>query len=270
MPAIIFKIDTLAISNQVVKLATMRKFDLPVAVQQTLTTAAFRVKKETMPDEAKVFTQRKRTFFMANSRAEKAMGLDIDNMKATVGFIPKAGDKSHSVEDLEAQENGGDIKNRSFIALSSARTGAVWQGLIQMKNRMALIRNNTFDANNTNLHGAKNKKEAFILSAIYANKGGKGGFVIGTETNGKGNRFLMRINSAKKLDASTTTKDGKLYKKGNTVVNSTDVMVVKKNRHIRPRPTHFMEKASMTAQGMMEQDFVRIASARIFKYNNTP
>jgi hypothetical protein len=255
MAAIQFKIDTLALGNHILKLQSMRKYDLPVVVQQTLTSAAFRVKKDTMPAEAGIFIHRKPTFFKANSKAEKATGLDIDTMQATVGFIPKLGDKSHSVEDLEAQEDGGTIKNRAFIALSLARTGSVWQGLTRTKNREAEFNKKTFNPKDTVSKYAPTDKSKFVQAAIEAAK--VGGLVIGNKINQKGNRMAYQIDHVNRFF-------------GNTYFEATPLFAVKRDREVHPKATHFMQKASMDAQKMMEADFIRLAEARILKYCKTP
>ena len=118
----------MAISDHVSRLERINRSALPVAVRQTLNAAAFDVKQNTMPEEADIFIHRKPTFFKANSGVTPAKGLDVNTMEATVGFKPKTGDRSHSVEDLEEQEEGGVIPHsRAFVALKEGRTGQQWQ-----------------------------------------------------------------------------------------------------------------------------------------------
>ena len=214
----ILDINSAALTDHVAQLEFIGRSALPVVARQTLNKAAYNVKTESMPDAAKVFTSRKGNFFKANSKVEAATGFDVNSMRATIGFVPKPADTSHAVEDLEQQERGGDIDNRSFIPLKEARTSSAWNRMVKSKNRLSRIKKEIFNAKSTNLHGAKNDKEAFTISAIYA---GKGGYVLGTEVNSKGNRLLYYINSVKRLDT------------GKTVVNSTAIYAVKAKRKVK-------------------------------------
>jgi hypothetical protein len=243
-----FHIDSSAIAGHVQVLKELHKSAFPVVVRQTLTKAAKDVKTDTMPKEAQRFASRKPNFFKANSAYTPADGFDIDTMRATVGFKPKSGDKSHAVEDLEQQEHGGEIANRAFIALPGARTSKAWKGMVRKGQRMADIANEIFDANSPNLHGVKNKKEAYILSAIYAKKGG---FVMGTDRK-NGARQLLRINSVKRI-------------KGDTVVNSTPIYNVKKSREVEPGSKYhnFMHAAAAASQRKMEKDFIILTEKKV-------
>lgn len=222
----------------------MAKHVLPVAVRSTLNGAAFDVKKSSMPISAKKnFIQRKPTFFKANSRVETAKGLDMKNMKAIVGFIPKTG-TDKSVDDLEQQEHGGDIGGRAFIPLAAARTSGSWNKTVRNKMRISDVKKKVVDINDTT--GA-NDKVKYIKSAMHA---GKGGFVLGSEKDGK--RSLMHIRS--------------IVRKGkNTIVSSKAVFSVKGGRKVTPPTTHFMEKASLQSAGKLEDIFIKEANRQISK-----
>jgi hypothetical protein len=259
MPAVQFNINTLAIANATIKLQQMHKYALPVATRQTLTSAAFRTKTETMPEEANVFIHRKPTFFKANSKATPAKGLDINTMSASVGFVPKPGDKSHSVEDLEQQEDGGTIGNRAMIALSEGRTGNVWQGLTRLKNRRGKLEDKIFDSKNVpgtikRKYGSSapaSDKERFVLSAILAAK--EGGVVIGNRVNSHGNKIAWII------------KKGIFPFRAKRKYVDSRVFAVKKGRKVNPKATHFMRKASMESQQQMEADYIKFANIQIAK-----
>lgn len=239
-------IDSSAIVQHANRLEQIGRSALPVAARQTLNKAAYDVKQKTMPDEARRFAGRKPGFFKANSKVEQAQGFDVNGMKATVGFVPKAGDNSHAVEDLEQQEHGGQIGNRAFIALPAARTSRAWNRMVKRKLTLGQINSRIIDAMDARGHS---DKEIFTKSAIHA---GKGGFVLGTGKK-KGNRFLMYINSVHRKE------------NGNTVVNSTAIYAVKAGRRVTPgsRYRGFMKAASMKSAAKMERDFIELAEKKI-------
>lgn len=156
------------------RLEKLHRSALPTAIRQTLNKAAFDVKQNTMPVEARAsFEQRQPNFFKATSRVQMANGWSVKSMKATVGFIEnglKGGD-NYAVKDLEQQERGGTIRGRSFIPTDVARGGSSARP-VRPSNRISRVRR---VVNAASAHG-KTRHEKFIRSAIYA---GKGGYVIG-------------------------------------------------------------------------------------------
>lgn len=242
----ILNIDSSAIVQHVNRMEQISRSALPVAVRQTLNKAAYDVKQNTMPEEAKRFASRKPTFFKANSKVDQAQGFDVNTMKSTVGFVPKAGDRSHSVEDLEQQEHGGQIGNRAFIALPAARTSRAWNRMVKRKLTLGQINSRIVDSMDAR---GVNDKQKFIKSAIHA---GKGGFVLGTDKK-KGNRFLMYINSVHRGGD------------GDTKVNSTAIYAVKAGRKVTPGSKYrgFMKAASVKSAHKMERDFIEIAEKKL-------
>lgn len=225
---------------------------MPVAVRQSLNRAAFDVKKNTMPKEAKVFTQRAPTFFRATSRVKPAEGFVLANMEATVGFMKGNAnkEKGRATENLEQQEKSGVIDKRAFIPLAKARAGKSYKRRVMAKHTLTAIKNEgMFDSASKRLNKAKNWKEKFILSAIYAKKGG---YVIGN-TRSKGQRKLMYINSVKRV--------GK-----NTAVNSTAIYSVKSKRKVSVKKTNFMRTASMESASKIEKYYIEEANKQIAKY----
>lgn len=108
-------INSDALIKHSVVLSRMRKSALPTAIRDTLNSAAFDVKGDTLFKSAQEnFITRDQNFFRANSRVEKATGFDINMMKSTVGMLSMGG-TNHAVDDLEQQEHGGTIKGKSFI-----------------------------------------------------------------------------------------------------------------------------------------------------------
>lgn len=238
----ILNIDNSGVVQHTARLEKMRKSAMPVAVRQTLSRAAFDVKKVTMPAESDVFTHRNKTFFKANSKVDPAKGFDIKTMQAVVGFVPKPGDKSHSVEDLEQQEEGGNIKGRAFIATPQARTGGLFSGKVKAKNRLETMRNSIVDPRKNNGNGKSN----FVRSAIHA---GVGGFIM----NQSHDRVLEIKGIQRKADNSGTT------------IKTIMVDTIKKNRSAHVGATHFMRKASDKSADKMEGYYIEEAEKQFAK-----
>lgn len=235
-----FSLDGSAVRKHASTLMRMRKYDLPVVISQTLNSAAFDVKTNTMPQESDIFVHRTPTFFKANSRVEKVKGLKVSEMKATVGFKPKFSDKSHSVEDLLQQEDGGDIDNRAFIALPQARINNSMNKNVRVKNRLQTLRDKALDPKNSKKQG----KESFITTAVAA---GVGGYLFNQD-----HTYLMEI--------TDISRSG-----GNTKVKVKYLENIKKGRKAHVKATHFMQKASDITASNMEEMFIVNAKKRINK-----
>lgn len=236
----IININSDAVVAHTARLERLRRSAIPNAVRNTLNRAAFDVKTDTMLKESDVFIHRRPTFFKANSRVETAKGGNVDSMAATVGFIPKAGDTSHSVEDLQEQETGGNIKGRAFIALPAARTGNSWSKNVRAKNRLANIKTRIADPKkNMPRLGAK---QAFIFTAAAAGVGA----------------FIMNTGHTRLLEIKAITRE-----KGDTKVKAVIVDSIKKGRQAHIKPTHFMAKASDKSAHKMNGYFIAEAEIQI-------
>lgn len=220
------------------KLEKMRKTSLPAAIKTALNSAAFDVKKNTMPKTAeREFIQRSANFFKANSKVEMASGSDIRMMKATVGFVGKSGNKSdQAVDDLEAQEYGGTIKSRSFIPMDTARGGSHSEK-VKPSNRIGSIKN----VINSNTVSGKTPQQQFRHAAA---KAGKGGYVIGN-------------NSKKTLYKVVDISPGKIKLK--------PLFSFSKGRSVKVRPTGFMRDASLQSGSRIDQYFIDAATKQIEK-----
>lgn len=206
-------------------LEKLHRSALPVAIRSTLNSAAFDVKKNTMPQRAdQEFTIRQPNFFKANSRVEKATGFDVDNMQATVGFVEGGlrGDNNHAVDDLEQQEHGGTIGHRSFIAMKEARGGNDSKP-VRPGNRLSAIK-----FVNANTMQGKTAKEKFLRAVA---KAGKGGYVLGTNAK----KTLFRIE-----DVGRNLKLKPLYS-------------FEPKRSIKVRGTNFMKEASLQSANKLEK-----------------
>ena len=244
----LLRINSDAIVKHAATLERLHRSAMPVAVRNTLNSAAFDVKKTTMPAQAgKQFIHREKNFFKANSRVQMAQGFKLSAMKATVGFVSLGG-TNHAVDDLQQQEHGGTIGGRTFIPLAQARTGGSWRRKPRRNARISDIKN-IVDAKDGN---GKNEKEQFIRSCIHA---GVGGWVLGNRENTGGNRILYQVRS--------------LVKKGNqTIAKVVPMFAVKTGRKVKPQATHFMHTASMQSGGKMEGYFKQHAEKQIQKYRN--
>jgi len=223
------------------KLEQVHRSALPVAVRQTLNSAAFDVKQNTMPESAKgTFTQRKPNFFKANSKVLAAKGFDINNMKAVAGFTGK----DQAVEDLDQQEQGGRIDGRSFIPLDSARVG---------KSNTKNVRPNARLAGRDIIDGRKgsrSRKQNFIRAAIRAHN--TGAFVIGNFDK----PLLFRVD-----DISPTGLE-----RAGIKLKLSPLYTFEKGRSVQVKGTGFMEKAAAKTTLKIVGLFQQHATAQLKKY----
>jgi hypothetical protein len=234
----VLNINTDALVIYTNKLERLGQSSLPTAIRGALNKAAFNVKQVTMLKTASdSFVNRQPNFFKANSRVEMAKGNDIRLMQATVGFVENKlrGGNNFSVQDLEEQESGGKITNRSFIPVNNARSGGSYSNLVKPSLRLSKIKNVV----NSNTMSGRNPRQKFLKAAA---KAGVGGFIIGNEQT----KILYRVKSLKhgkiKLEA--------LY----------DYV---EKRSITVKATHFMEKASVISGSQIEDFYISEAKRQI-------
>lgn len=217
----------------------MHKSAFPVVVRQTLNRAVYDVKQVEMPKASDVFVHRKKNFFKANSKVKQAEGFDINSMRATVGFMPNSDVQDSAVEDLEAQETGGEIAGRAFVPTAQNRTGNSWTSNVRAAGRWRNVKDKIVDSADSK---AKQDAGKFYSSAKFA---GVGGLVIGTKVNAKGNKMVWRIDSlGKKMKLRA-------------------MFHLKAGRVVEPEATHFMRKASLTSRQKMEGDFIMLAEKKL-------
>lgn len=233
------------------RLMQMHRSDYPIAVRNTINRAAFDVKVNTMPIEAKKdFKERQKNFFKANSRVEKAEGFDVNKMRSMIGFAnlkPKV-TKDFAVQDLEQQEHGGTIQKKTFIATPNARISNSEDKMVQAKLRTTTFKDSIVDSYK-NITG-KSDKMKFVLSAMHA---GKGGLVLGNEKLKGGARGVYLIQSIKLRPKAYVT---------NTIIKSKLVYSNKKGRTVKVQPQHFMRDASNKSGNKMQNYFIEEANKR--------
>lgn len=221
------------------KLGMLHRSAFPNAVRGTLNSAAFDVKKTTLPaSAAKTFIQRQPNFFKANSRVKQASGWNVSSMKATIGMVSLKG-TNKAVDDLEQQEHGGVIRGRSFIPIRTARIGGSHSKNVKKQNRISGI-NNIVTARQAR---GKSRGQRFIKSVIYA---GVGGYVL-SEAG-----ILWRVNA--------------LNKNRRGGMKLTALHSFKKKRSVKVDATHFMENAAEKTAKKIPGFYKKEAERQFKKY----
>jgi len=237
-------INTDAVVKYTAKLEKLHRSRLPLAIRQTLNNAAFDVKKNTMPKQAKkIFVGRDKNFFKAKSSVGMAKGWNIKTMTSTVGF-KEGNKKNRAVRELEEQEHGGNLGGKSFIPLDTAR--------VNKSNRKKIRKANLYDKKLKFLEAKKSKgktyKQRFIKTAF---KVGVNGFVLSERINSEGGSTLWKI---QKL---STTKKLKL--------KSVGIFTVKKNKVVKIKKTNFMRTSSLQSAKNLERWYIQNANKQIKK-----
>ncbi len=230
-----------------VRLEQIRKSALPNAIRGTLNDAAFDLKQKSMPAQAAAdFVNRTPNFFKANSHVDRAVGMDVNKMRSSVGFIEsrlRLGDNNFAVKDLEQQEHSGNISGKSYIPLDSARVGGVTT-LVKPINRLnKILKAGKIVVARELGHG--NKKQQFIKAIHLA---GAGGYVRGS--NIKGEELLWRVDSI-----SSPSK-----------FSLTPLYSYRGGRKVKVSETGFMKVATTKSAGKMNKFYIAQANYYIGKY----
>lgn len=250
-------------------LEKLHKSALPIAIRTTLNSAAFDVKKNTMPVEAQhAFLNRQKNFFKANSRVEMAQGFDIKKMEATVGFVEnRLNNKSHNyaVKELEQQEHGGKIGHKTFIPMRAARVGGA--GITKSAFRLSQMKAKIVNAKTVKSISSKNKKQKLIRAAIIAKKtGGSNAFVLGDSKSG-GSQTLFKVERLNISKSSYTFAGGGKTVRGSKLdIKLIPVFDVKKGRSISVQKTEFMKTASLNSAKKLNHYYFENAKKQIKKY----
>jgi len=218
------------------KLERSSRSAFPVAVRQTLNGAAFGSKK-TLPTVTKhKFTIRSKGFFNKFSTVQPAKGFNLASMKATIGFLPT----DPATANLEAQEFGGQIKNRSFVPMDTARTSKSKLKNVRRPFRVESLKSQGVAHIRKTGKGARSK---FIRAAFEA---GKGGFVL------YGNTLFRvdRINNKAK---------------GRGKIKLTPLYNYKKGRAVKIKATKFMAQNSTLNARKMDALYITNAKRQFEK-----
>jgi hypothetical protein len=235
------------------KLEKMHRSGYPRAIRESLSQLALKLKQVDMPNavDAAFDDRTNKRFFRANSSVSFAKGWDVDRMESQVGFLDTKlkGGNNYSVQDLEKQEKGGIILGRAYIPLKRARVSNNYMRVTRKKFRIADIKKKVVDSKNA--PGSTNQ-EKWIQSVIFA---GEGGFVIGLDKTGGGNRILWHIRKIGRRD-------------GDTFAAATPIYAVKGQRRVAVGATRFMEKASKKTATRMDWIFEQEAKKAIKRLRN--
>ena len=258
------RIESKSVDELAGKLQQISRSSFPVAIRQTLNSAAFDVKKTTMPKESeKAFENRSKNFFKANSKVIQANGFNVNTMQSEVGFYEnklKNQSTNYAVKDLEQQENGGKIDGRSFVALKQIRNSS---GLVKGNQRMESIREKPITRmSQTGRAGNKtsskritlSKSQSFVKAAMRAIKETDG--LIMSKKNSDGEQIVSRVISV----SQSLGKNRKLK------IKTLRMYTVKKNRKVNPKATHFMRHSAEKSALLMEFNFQKHALNIIRKH----
>lgn len=234
--------------DQVVKftnnLEKLHRSDLPIAVRSTLNDMAFDVKQvELLRSAEDHFILRKPSFFKKHSGVKKAEGFDMDKMNSQVGIMPKG---SLAAENLETQEKGGIIKNRSSIYMDTARTS---------QNKSKTVRRANYLQNQGLVGGAQNKrrsrKSASVASAVVAKRTNKLWlYVTGVEGT------YLKVRS---ISFSGTGMNRKVK------LRLIPIASYQRNRSVNVKPRPFLEDASEAELNKVYDIFITNAARRMRK-----
>lgn len=254
-------INTDAVVKFTNTLEKLHKSALPSAIRGTLNKAVYDVKTNTMLKSAgQTFIKREPNFFRANSKFENAIGFNVNQMKATVGFLETGlrGENNYAVKDLEEQEYGGKIDGRSFIPMKAARFGG--KGRVRPNARLEQIKNKIPNAVNTKSVGKRFLKQKFIRTAIKAKElNYTNAFMLGNLKNGS--QTLFRVD-----ELHTATRSQGSFGSRKLHIKLTAIYRVKKNRLFKVKQTSFMRKASVTSANKLNEYYIAEATRQFEKF----
>ena len=218
------------------KLERSSRSAFPVAVRQTLNDAAFADKKRLPAIAKKEFTVRNKGFFPRFSKVEKAQGFNVNTMNAQIGFIPT----EPAARNLEQQEKGGRIKDRSFVPMDKARTGKKHEKLVRKKFRVEELKKQGVRQVRK---GGKKGRSRFIRAVFQA---GTGGLVLYGNT-------LFHVD---KINNKA---------KGRAKLKITPLYDYQKGRAVQVQATNFMARNSKISARQMDNFYIKNAKKRLIK-----
>lgn len=245
--AIKLNVNTDAVVIFTNKLEKLTKTAFPNAVRGTLNSLAFDVKQNTMPRESdRAFINRQKNFFKANSRVETARGKDVDSMQSAVGFKATSKTKNNkAVDELEQQEHGGTIKDRSLIPLPGSRVSKNTRRKVAPRNRLGRINPKTI-VRTSDVQGAS-EAARFIKTILHVGKGGI------FQSTWKGRDIIWRVNSLNRTKAGQFKLTALYSFKSGRVANI-------------GKATHFMEKATMKTAKKVNEIYIKEAKRQFDKH----
>ena len=229
-------VNTDALVKYTDKLERANRSAFPVATRTALNSAAFYGKK-ILPTVAKhKFTTRSPSFFSRMSRVETAKGFDINQMSATLGILP--GDEA--AENLEAQEFGGQIDDRSFIPMKTSRVSKSSDRMVRKKYQVGKLKTQKIRHVRK---GGKAQRSKFIREAFQA---GVGGLILYGTTLFR----VDRINNKAK---------------GRGKLKLTPLYSYKKGRKVKVAASKFMFHTSKLAANRIDDFYIAAAEKKLIK-----
>lgn len=233
-----FNVNTDAAIILTAKLERLNKIAFPAAVRSTLSDGAFYMKQGGISNSAnKNMTIRNKTVFKKFTGVEKArFNRNIEQMKATVGFIPKDGVKGSKVpQGMEANEFGGVDKD-GLMYMPKTRVSGDQKRLVRNKSRYSKgkvikgrVRTKKSVSNTMNMMSSyQEKKPTFV----HTKKG----------------RFLVQVTDVG-YNVFTKKHDFKLD----------FLMRDRKYNQAKSKATHFVKEAALTTQKKMDEFYAKNA-----------
>lgn len=154
------------------KMDKMHRSVLPVAVRETLNTAAFETKKLIPKVAEEHFIIRSKAFFRAFSRVQKAKGFNVNSFEAIVGMVDaKPGRSSEQAgRNMKQRQVGGTIGGRTFIPLPTARSGKNPKKKVRRGMRLSDLNAGLNRALDTRRSKGGTRQQRFVKTAVYAVK----------------------------------------------------------------------------------------------------
>ncbi|MES2287274.1 MAG: hypothetical protein V4547_16400 [Bacteroidota bacterium] len=239
------EVNSEALRKWTSNLEKLGKADMPVAVRATLNGAAFDVKKNTLGRSAKDnFKHLKReTFFKKFSGVDKANGLNIMTMRATVGMLDMGQATARAaVSNMTKQEIGGQVDDG--LAYLKAARGSNINGSVRRENYYN--KDKVISGRSKIGRNKGSRKSKFVARAFRSLKENKPMFI----NSMKGN-FLMKVMSIHK------SKDGRVKIKSK--------LLLKVRTSVNIQATHFMEEAAAKTTKKLPAMFINEAQKRINK-----
>lgn len=233
-----FNVNTDATIILTAKLERLNKTAFPSAVRASLSDAAFYMKQSGISNSAnKNMTVRNRTVFKKFTGVEKArFNRNIEQMKASVGFIPKDGVKGSKVpQGMEANEIGG-VDKEGLMYMPKTRISGDQKRLVRNKSRYSKgrlikgrVRTKKSISNTMNMMSSyEEKKPTFV----HTKKG----------------RFLVQVTDVG-YNVVTKKHDFKLD----------FLMRDRKYNQAKSKATHFVKEAALITQKKMDEFYAKNA-----------
>lgn len=222
------------------KLAQLNRSAIPKAIRSALNDAAFYMKRTTLPISVKDnFAGLKApNFFKRYTGVEKANGMDINSMQATVGFLDMGNPAARrAVQQMNEQEKGGTLQG-GLQYLKDARRGNKVNGFVRTEN---FYDKEKIISGRSNVgRGRGTVKSKFVARAYRAVKEDKPLFLNSMRGN-----FVARVTSIKKS------------RKGQIKIKMK--LIMKERTQVRIQATHFMEEAGNLSQQTIDQLYIKNA-----------